>query len=643
MGERRFYLQDCIATYRGLKPEERKQYKANIRNAAGWPLESMETRSGIVYVRFGRPLIPLYMDFELLRKTVWYVQLNGFQANMGGLPQLVEFHIHRFMNFDPEADIWDEAADALESKIMLTDMDIANPLVISERYYGCSSNPLLGMALPGYLSTKWQGIMCFLHRQRAADHMTPSRAAKLLERYIRNQIECLKGKIQSGGFQSARILQGLSVLSKFDKTPLSEIKCRPYYTHLRQNKVPLSIRHDLGLVSSYLFYVIFEDKNRDCGLNAGNLELGIELLTGGLGYLLGQENETSKFFFQGMMIMGGAGSYKMTTKDGVLVTARQKPNGTGADKIVEEVNSLFGDLLLKNYGIPLENNSQTYINASRWTPVALENMGCYEVVDGNVVGIPDETLRNRPMVCTEARGNNGNLGPAISCVWPRNDGQPTFSATTVDREKNNVRQLSAKIRQTFPNLVFWSSNQPCADAVAAEEVKTACAVTATMHPGAPAYEKHVAKEARFNNVSTTKFQGRQRVNNDEPRQSILSLLVPHSHIIAAIFGSLPNQSVMCKFEISEPVLCFLDWTFLYIRNHLSSVLEVDVKDSFSRIREGYESRGVASSLYKTVMALVAQDKTVDEIAFETNMQMMQSAIPLSEVRRILFVFSRCRW
>jgi hypothetical protein len=95
--------------------------------------------------------------------------------------------------------------------------------------------------------------------------------------------------------------------------------------------------------------------------------------------------------------------------------------------------------------------------------------------------------------------------------------------------------------------------------------------------------------------------------------------------------ALPNQSGMMQFEISECVMSFLDWVFLYIRAHLSCVLEVDVKDSLSRVREGYEARGVSSGLYKTCMALVAKDRSVNEIVFEATMRMMQSAMPLSEV------------
>ena len=629
MGEKRLYLQDSIAIYRALKPEERKDHKVTIRNSAGWPLEAVQKDGRPVYVRFGRPPISLFMNFELNKNPVWYIQLAGFQANMGALPQLLEFHIKRFMDHNPDTDMWDEAADALEAEIVLTDMEEATPLIISERYYGSASNPLLGLAVPGYMSTKWHAMRNFLRRQREANLMTPARAATLLKGYLRNAIECHKGKIQSGGFQSARIEQALSVLMAFPKTPLKDVRCKEFYGRLHRNKVPFSIRHDPGLVSNYLFYLIFDDKNRDSGLNAGNLEIAIEMLIGSIGYLCGQENETIKYCFQGMFIMGGAGCYKITTKEGVLI-ARQKPNGVGADKVVEELNGMFTGLLQRYYSISTDDNKQTFINASRWTPVAIENLSCFEIVQGNIVGIPDENIKHRTIVCTEFR--NAVLAPFIQFVFPRNDGQTNVSFVTVDLNKTNVRNTSVKIRKTNPNLACVATNQPCGDITAAEEVKTASAVTATMHPGAPAYEKTEGELIRFNNVSCTKFQGRQRINDEEPRRSILSLLLTQSHLISSILVALPNQSGILQFEINEPILCFLDWIFLYIRAHLSSVLEVDVKDSFSRIREGYEARGMACAVYKTVVALMAQDKSLNEVVLEANMRMMQSAIPLSEVR-----------
>ena len=102
-------------------------------------------------------------------------------------------------------------------------------------------------------------------------------------------------------------------------------------------------------------------------------------------------------------------------------------------------------------------------------------------------------------------------------------------------------------------------------------------------------------------------------------------------MLAGVLVALVNQSGLAPNEICESVLSFLDWIFLYINGHLSSVLEGDVRDSFTRIRGGYQARGVSYSLYKTVVALMAQDKPVDAVVFEANMRMLQCAMPLSEV------------
>ena len=610
-----------------MKPEERSSMTFDIPNAAGWPLHS-EVRNGKhVYGQFGLPPTHLLMNFELNKNTMFYITMNGFQINMGGLPQLLGYLVKRFMSHDHGSEMFDEDSDRLETEILLVDKEPATPLNISLRYYGNNCNPLLGMAIPGYMSSMWHALQNFLIRQREAGLMTPKRASKLMLTYIRSGIESHRGNILGGAHQSVRISQALKVLTAFPMTEFAKVKCKPYYDKLR-NKVPLSIRHCPNLSASFVFFSIWEDNNRDSAMNAGNLEIAIELMVSALGWTMGTENDTHKWYFQGVLIMGGAGSYRQTTKDGVVID-RRKPNGTGADFLIANINLMTIWLLQRYYGISEDDNKQTFVNVSRWTEVALENLGCYEMVDGNIVAMPDENVKGRLFAATEFR--NLSFSAFIRFVFPRNDRQTNVSFVTVDPNKTNIRPTSVKFRKYNPNICCVATNQGVGDVTAAEEIKTVCAVTATMHPGAPGYQAPKEEKTAFNNVRSSKFQNEQRTNHIEPRKSILSLLTIQSHMLAGVLVALVNQSGLAPNEICESVLSFLDWIFLYINGHLSSVLEGDVRDSFTRIRGGYQARGVSYSLYKTVVALMAQDKPVDAVVFEANMRMLQCAMPLSEV------------
>lgn len=104
------------------------------------------------------------------------------------------------------------------------------------------------------------------------------------------------------------------------------------------------------------------------------------------------------------------------------------------------------------------------------------------------------------------------------------------------------------------------------------------------------------------------------------------------------------------FEISEPVLAYLDWLFLYIRNHCSCVLDTDVQESFNRMKvcarvvvrppvailihtaqEGYESRHVVYTIWRTAMLALSEDLEPTEAATRCIMALNLSALAVTEV------------
>ena len=318
---------------------------------------------------------------------------------------------------------------------------------------------------------------------------------------------------------------------------------------------------------------------------------------------------------------------RVSQKDVVYIDVR-KPNSAGADFAVEKANKLF-QMMGEYVNVPKQVNKQVLVNANRWTPVGLENQGCVEVVDNNVVGYPAPDLTMRSIVCTELR--NADLCSVIKNVYPRNGEQQTLTLGTVDLDRTNKRSLSVKYQTNRPNFSGKCTNCLPGDVAKNEEFKTMLTVIAAMPPGAPAYFRVDASKTAFNDVRCDKNQSRDRAPEAGVRRSLLVKLLTGSHLIAAVLVALPNQAGVVPYEISEPVLALLDWVFLYIRNHVTCVFDTDVIESFNRMKEGYESRHVVYSLFKATMAACAEDLTPEEAAAKTTLCMATNAMTISEV------------
>lgn len=476
------------------------------------------------------------------------------------------------------------------------------------------------------MSPWWTAMQNFVARQRQLGNITPKQASIMIKNFLLSGSESHRGSILSSAWHSTRIAQGYDITTMVPSSPLGRVECKQYMMHARR-RVPASIRHDPGLSSSFIFFTVFEDYNRDAVLNSGNLEIVVEMMVSALGWLMGTNNTTHKYFFQGLQVIGGCGHYRVTTKEGTLLDNR-KPNSVGSDFAAGKANDIF-IMLCNKLGIPDDKNKQTFVNASRWTPTALENQGSVEVVHDSVVGLPNEDINKRPIIATECRGTE--LTTVIRNVYPRNDKQTGVVLVTVDPKLTNIRPTSIKYQRFRPQFCHMCTNVPASDAAIAEQWKTILAVIAAVCPGAPPYVPLQAKEGGFVNVICDKNQSRDRVLEAEPRKSILTLLLGYSHVVAAVLVALQNHAGVVPFEIPESVLGFLDWGFLYIRNHLACVLDPDVVDSFNRCREGYEARHVAYCLYKIAMELIGSDKPAQSVSSDAVIRMAQCAMLPSEV------------
>ena len=377
-----------------------------------------------------------------------------------------------------------------------------------------------------------------------------------------------------------RIHQGLEILDSFASTPLGQPDAVTYALDQHDKAAPLNIHHDEELRTSLLFFQLFEDINRDFALTSGNLEIVVEMLISNLGWLMGQHNETFKWFFQGLQIVSGNGHFRVNNKELVVIDVR-KPNSKGADFSVEQVNRMF-EMLGGYLRIDQAKNKQVFVNANRWTPVGLETQGTVETVDNQIVNSPSSELLMRGVVATEVR--SADMCAVIKCVYPRNGEQQTVTISSVDPNKTNQRSLSIKHQIDRANFCCMCTNTMPADAQKNEEFKTMMTVIQTMAPGSPAYYSGKYVPETFNDIRCDKTQSRAQIPDVEPRRSGLVRLLPLAHVLAATLVALPNRSGIIPFEIGPITLAFLDWIFLYIRTHLASVLDLDVIESFNRMK-----------------------------------------------------------
>jgi hypothetical protein len=100
-----------------------------------------------------------------------------------------------------------------------------------------------------------------------------------------------------------------------------------------------------------------------------------------------------------------------------------------------------------------------------------------------------------------------------------------------------------------------------------------------MNPGAAPFVKK-RRTGAFNDVVCHAFGGRQSKPQD---MESIAYFLPYTHVWASIIA-LMNKSGVIPMEINPAVLGFLDWIFLYIKEHLTGSFECNVEESFKRMK-----------------------------------------------------------
>lgn len=128
-------------------------------------------------------------------------------------------------------------------------------------------------------------------------------------------------------------------------------------------------------------------------------------------------------------------------------------------------------------------------------------------------------------------------------------------------------------------LCTASTNVPIQSEQQREEWKTLLAVMHVMNPGAAPYMKR-RKTGAFNDVVCHAFGGRQ---TKPVEQEQIAYFLPYTHVWGSVIA-LMNKSGVIPMEMNPSVLGFLDWVFFYVKEHMRGAFEINVEESFKRIK-----------------------------------------------------------
>jgi hypothetical protein len=303
------------------------------------------------------------------------------------------------------------------------------------------------------------------------------------------------------------------------------------------------------------------------------------------------------------MVISGNGHFMVNSSDGPHPDAR-KPNSTGFDwakaRLTDVVKTLYEIIGVTERRQMLE----LLLDCMRWTETSFENLTTATMTMGNIETIPDEEMADRPLSAPEIRGQTKKA--LIQHVCNRGEqSNDQVNANTCDKNKNGLRTFVARIRVGRAPLACLSSNLPDEDRKAAEETKSLMVVTPCLPPGSAPQPKKRKADGSVNGFNADMFSSRQRsIANKE----MVAWFLPFSHTLSGVYCGLLNRLGALNFEISDAVAGYTEWCHIMIKHWCGGMFDTIVLESYSRMKDGYQSRGVVLSIWVQTIAQMAKGK-----------------------------------
>lgn len=577
--------------------KDKQQYTAmKIGHPGGWPLETDESDNRVTV--FGLPPLPLMHRFDANGARG---NFSVFIASIGdadqALPDLTRAILTAFLVHSSDVQTRPEIDHLLKDKRK------ANPLLVLRTYYGPDADPFSALVLANR-QRMWAEALRSDIQVRRAKGAPIQEVLRITRDYLASVTKNLESMIECQVFRSATVTQMKAV---FDLMPYDEVCTRSPHSianTLRQKseKISKSRRYDSVYRSWHSFMKIWEDMNRFFCLNAGNLLAAVEVMLSQLMFKFAHTNDTWTFFFVTIVVMAGNGHFQSQTPDGP-VPCRIKPNTTGMDfllaRVMEIWNALYDKLM-----IPPKDRHNLILNCMRYTATVWENLVTAQAAAGRLVAVPPPDANFQAMSLTEIRDSLKSL---IQYGPPRNE-QVGQTVSFNSQEVNTTRVASVKRKLGNNNLVVLASNVGSKNAEQKEEGNTLDVVCHVLPSGVP---PPTAKRMRTE-LNDTETNANTARNQPLENQEAAVNCIAYTSNFAALYVGLLNHIGAFPTEVNSGVGSYLDWGFFYIKQYASSSMDVFVRDNFSRMREGYKSRGVIMSIWLKTLHVLSLGKPKDE-------------------------------
>jgi hypothetical protein len=320
-----------------------------------------------------------------------------------------------------------------------------------------------------------------------------------------------------------------------------------------------------------------------------------------------------------VVVMSGNGHFQCQTPDGP-VPCRIKKNTTGMDYLLARLTDLQ-NAMYERLMIPPKDRHNIILNCMRFTATVWENLVTAQAAGGRLVAVPPSDANFQAMSLTEIRDS---LKTLIQYGPPRGEEIGQTCSFNSQEMENKSRVASRKRKLGNNCIVVMASNVGSKNNEQKEEGNTLDAVCAVLPSGVPPpVAKRIRKE--FNDMEANANTARhQPLENKETVVNCVVYSFNYTGLVIGLFNHIGAYSA----EVNPVILAFYDWGCYYIKQFASSCMDVFVRDNFSRMKEGYKSRGVILSIWLKTIHALSLGKTKEQTVQQVWLDVHTDALPM---------------
>ncbi len=470
----------------------------------------------------------------------------------------------------------------------------------------------------------YDAVMLDIKNRRSQGVSIPT-VVTVLEDYMRSTVRNLRSMITCKVFRSNTVSQMLMLHDQTDWMDVC-VHAKDSIRNVMASKsshMTVFRRSDPFSRSYHLFMKLWEGMNRFFFLNAGNLVCAVEVMLSQLMFKFAHTNDTWVFFYATVLVMAGNGHFSTHTQDGP-VPDRKKPNTTGMDFTLARLADIW-DAFYERYMIPKKDRFHQMQNCMRFTPTVWENLVCATSMAGRILTVPPPDCNFQIMSITEIRDALKSL---IQFGPPRGEEGKVKTFNSAE-QADKTRVTTVKQKLTNNNIAVIASNLTSRNKDDAEEGRTLDAVSAIIPPGIgpPTLKK---RKMCFADSDPSASNARHQVLDGEFKDSVVNCIA-FSQNFAGLFFGLINHIGAMTIECNKTSLAYYDWLCHYIRQFFAGGMDTFAVEAFSRMKEGYKSRGVVLSVWLKVIHAMSMGKTADQTIRQVWLDIHNDALPIVAV------------